>query len=369
MDEPQFQGLRQFYTDDELKLFKAKRDEFIDDIGEELIQEVVFDILTGRNVRTSTETFTRSRISRLNLALMKLFLNGSALIEDFVERLPELAMTILSGSYSEEDALIATWILGLTGKGIQNILRDSKSDLDEYTKSYLETSQKIIEEYKSNYGELTGTIKIGNNKAIEIDWLFILYLLNFSGSQTLTVRGSEKSLYGKFFEKLVLGSLLHILGFSHVEPHDMQSPDKIFWLSSSSEDEQRESDATLIYAPGKGMRFDIGFIGRGNTEISLDKVSRYNREIQLGATHYFMGTIIIVDRIGGRSKIQNLANKIDGHIIQMSASYWPRSVANHLKTLLGYDNPIADMNFEEIEPYLKEKLSEVPLMDFIRSSK
>src|SRR5215213_9890314 len=140
MEEEQFQGLSQFYTSEELNLFTASRDELIDDIGEELIQEVVFDILTGRNVRTSTEAITRSRISRLNLALVKLFLNGSTLIEDFTTRLPDLALTVLSGNYSKEDALIATWVLGLTGKGMQNILRDSIADLDTYTKSYVEVS-------------------------------------------------------------------------------------------------------------------------------------------------------------------------------------------------------------------------------------
>src|SRR5690606_14779641 len=103
-----------------------------------------------------------------------------------------------------------------------------------------------------------------------INWLFMIYLLNTIGSQTLTIRGSDKSTYGKLFEKLVLGSLLHVMGFDFQKSGELENPNRVFWLSSNDDD--RESDATLLYEAGKGVRFDIGFIGRGNTEISLDKV-------------------------------------------------------------------------------------------------
>jgi hypothetical protein len=72
---------------------------------------------------------------------------------------------------------------------------------------------------------------------------------------------------------------LHILGFEYVTPPPHKTS-RVFWLSSR--EERRESDATLLYEAGKGVRFDIGFIGRGNPEISLDKVSRFEREISLG---------------------------------------------------------------------------------------
>src|SRR5690606_7836722 len=131
------------------------------------------------------------------------------------------------------------------------------------------------------------------------------------GSETLTIRGSEKSLYGKFCEKVVLGALLHILGFEHVAVGDVTKAEHVFWLSSNS-DRGRESDATILYKLGQGIRIDIGFIGRGNTEISLDKVSRYRRKVEVGDDVWYMGTIIIVDRIGPRSRIVELAREIDG---------------------------------------------------------
>jgi len=69
------------------------------------------------------------------------------------------------------------------------------------------------------------------------------------------------------------------------------------------------------------LRFDIGFIGSGNPEISLDKVTRFEREILLSCSKFFMATIILVDRIGANSRIERMAEEVQGTIIQMSAGY------------------------------------------------
>src|SRR5262249_2150482 len=132
--------------------------------------------------------------------------------------------------------------------------------------------------------------------------------------------------------------------------------------------EKRESDATLLYSAGKGARFDIGFIGRGNTEISLDKVSRFEREISLGSSHYYMATIIIVDRIGRNSRVEQLARAIDGRIVQMIAGYWPKQVARELNRVMGFEHELVNMDQSQIDAYLKKKLSIVPLEKFIRQT-
>jgi len=183
------------------------------------------------------------------------------------------------------------------------------------------------------------------------------------GAETLTIRGSAKSAYGKLFEKLVLGSLLHILDFKFVKPDEIQKLSKVFWLATRGE--RRESDATLIYQAGKGVRFDIGFIGRGNPEISLDKVSRFQREITLGKSKWYMATIILVDRIGKQSRIERLAKEIGGTIIQMSMGYWPQEVAKVLKNTLGYKHKLASMKQSQLGQYLHEEMQKVPLEKFI----
>ena len=114
------------------------------------------------------------------------------------------------------------------------------------------------------------------------------------------------------------------------------------------------------------MRFDIGFIGRGNPEIALDKVSRFARHEDIEGTNWYMATIIIVDRLGRGSRVEQLAREIDGEIVQMSGAYWPQEVAMILERRLGYKHPLVDMDQQAIEGYLKEALRNVPLESFIR---
>lgn len=165
----------------------------------------------------------------------------------------------------------------------------------------------------------------------------------------------------------MLGSLLHILGFKFIQFSETKKLKKIFWLASRGE--RRESDATLIYDTGKGVRFDIGFIGRGNPEISLDKISRFEREITLGHSKWYMATIILVDRIGEKSRIEQLARKLGGSIIQMSMGYWPQEVAKVLKEALGYRHSLASMSHSEIGSYLKRQIPNVPFEKFIGTEK
>ena len=191
----------------------------------------------------------------------------------------------------------------------------------------------------------------------------MIHLLGAVGAQTLTLRGSDKSTYGKLFERLILGSLLHILGFRLVDAETNTSFDRVLWLSSRRE--RRESDATLIYTAGKGVRFDIGFIGRGNPEISLDKVSRFEREMEYGRSRHYMATFIIVDRVGEGSRIVELARQIDGIIIQMSMAFWPREVAKGLQDAVGLKHELIDMPTSQISDYLKDKMADAPIEQFI----
>lgn len=356
--------LTSLLSDDMLEMLRVKGKSLIKRIGMDVIRGVVLDVLTGKNIRSSTEILTRRRVASLNLATVRLFLRGSQVMDNFIERLPYLASDTLSkGKLTKEERWLAQWILGLTDKGVQNILRDDYQALADYRNSYIETCRDIITQQAHSYGELSGNLTFGTEASSQINWLFMIYLLNTIGTQTLTLRGSDKSTYGKLFEKLVLGALLHILGFEFQKSGQLENTNRVFWLSSHDED--RESDATVLYEAGKGIRFDIGFIGRGNTEISLDKVSRYRREIQLGRENWFMATLIIVDRIGERSRIQKLAQSIEGTIVQMSAGYWPQRVAVTLHQILGFEHPILAMEQSDVGDFLKARLQDVPLETFV----
>jgi len=331
-------------------------------IGIEAIRDVVLDILTGKNLRDSTEFITRRRISFLNLSLFEMFINNSD--QNNVHELISRAVEVLQKEQiPKPERWLAQWILGLTDKASQNILRDNPNELTSYKTRYINSCEEVIKNFELQHGSLSGVVEIDSTKKGLMSWGLIAYLLNTIGAETLTIRGSAKSTYGKLFEKLVLGSLLHILGFKFVSSTDGEELKRIFWLASRGE--QRESDATLIFDAGKGIRFDIGFIGRGNPEISLDKVSRFEREITLGHSKWYMATIIIVDRIGEKSRIDRLAKNIGGNIIQMSMGYWPQEVAKILRDVLGYRHSLASMSHSEIGSYLRRRIKKVPLKKFI----
>lgn len=350
-----------------LRLLSAGGSELVREVGLDVVRGVVLDILRGRNLRDSTEVLTRRRIAALNLAMLILFLKGSSRSNEFIANLPKLSQDILSlRRVDKTDRWLAQWMLGLTDKAFQNVLRDDPAALVEYRERYVRACEEVIAAQVAEQGDLNGQIQTSSGLKAQIDWLWVTYLLNAVGAQTLAIRGSEKSTYGKLFEKLVLGTLLHILGFKHILPPP-QEFERVFWLSSRGE--RRESDATLLYEPGKGVRFDIGFIGRGNPEISLDKVTRFEREISLGHSTYYMATIILVDRIGANSSIESLAQKIGGTIIQMSASYWPKQVAHVLQETLGFKHAILQMDNGQMDDFLRKQMPSVPLEDFVGLSR
>lgn len=336
--------------------------EVINKVGADIIKNIIVSILCGENVRDLTEDLTKRRLAIINGALLTLFVRGCSSIEDFVSKLPELAGSQLKLKNPKVDKDILLWLLGLTGKGVQNILRSSPKILNEYVRKSNATTKKIAEECRNSYGDLRGTLTLDKDTA-EINWNVILPVFNTIGTQTLAIRGAEKSMYGKLFERLVLGSCLSILGFEQIGNKETSDCNKVFWLSSRGS--KRESDATALFEPGKGVRFDIGFIGPGNTEISLDKVSRFEREMEYGRQNHFMATFIIVDRIGTKSRIVDLARKIDGTIIQMSMAYWPKEMAEKLGFVLGFKHPIQKMAPENIERYIKTAMKKINIEDFV----
>lgn len=161
----------------------------------------------------------------------------------------------------------------------------------------------------------------------------------------------------------MLGSFLSILGFERVNPATNSKTENVFWLSDSSD--FRESDATLLLSPGKLARFDIGFIGPGNSEISKDKLSRYAREIEREGTKYNSVTFIVVDRLPQTGKTQQAAKEIEAEIIQMSMQFWPKVLAERLGTRLGFQHELQKMPESEIADYLERKLAPVAIEDFL----
>ncbi len=306
----------------------------------------------------------------MNASMLKTYVSASTSYENFFSRISELVKNEVELKKRKIKPSVAQrhylyWLLGLTQKGIQNILRE-----DETLSSYLEVFDRNLDEMgkemERSYGRLAMSIKLPGEKSCRMEWPSFLRCMLAIGSQTLAIRGSEKSVYGKLFEKFVLGSVLTLLGASYINKDDTSRNDMVFWLSER--EEKRESDATLLLRPGSGIRFDIGFIGKGNTEVSLDKVSRFERFMERGGITSSTITIILIDRIGNKSRIKEMAKSINGHIIQMSGTYWVYELAQTIKQEFDfYDHPILHSSPEKSLDFLKSHISEIDLNQFLHS--
>ncbi|MFD0977842.1 CfrBI family restriction endonuclease [Salinimicrobium gaetbulicola] len=345
------------------RLTKFTGKEMIDRVGREVINGVVASILSGGNVRTLTEGLTQRRIVLSNASFFLTYLKGLETFEDFEENIDNIVTNeLLENKLKAEEKIFLQWFLGLTGKSIQNVLRSNPEEVENHLKEFSNRITSASKELTEEFGELNTAVSISENNYL-LKWPSILRLFYGIGTQTLALRGSEKSMYGKLFEKLILGAVLTLLGFEQIDPEKSSKTNKVFWLSQRKN--KRESDATILSKPGVGARFDIGFIGPGNTEISLDKVSRFEREMDHGRQLHYMSTIILVDRIGEGSRITDMASEIDGHIVQMSMTYWVKEVAEILQEKVGHKHPILKMSGEETLDYIEKEMENIDLKNFM----
>ncbi|MBI4034650.1 CfrBI family restriction endonuclease [Candidatus Saccharibacteria bacterium] len=347
-------------------LLEVKGIDLVERLGMEAVRGVVCDIMAGVNVRTATEALTRKRITLLNVALLVMYLRAQ---RDFGPLGRDVTSAVRAelelGGMPPSEKRVLWWMLGLTKKQIDNVLRSDPDAWDDYIEKFSDAISDTVKEAEKTHGELNGSLSVGGeDKQIPIDWRWAIHLMTAVGAQTLATRGSEKSMYGKFFEKLILGGILHVLGLRLISEGSSVS-DNVYWLSSRGR--KRESDATALFDKGIGIRFDIGFIGVGNTEISLDKVSRFEREIEMGGKSKFMHTIIIVDRIGDRSRIVELAKEIDGTILQMSSKNWPIQLAAKLEEIVdGFESPFKEMDDEETVSYIRKRITTAPFDEILK---
>jgi len=346
-----------------LNLVNYSGTELIDRLGKEIISNVVLSVLCGDNIRNLTEGLTQRRILLMNASLIMTYLNAFRSYDNLSDNLSRIVLSDVVGRLSKVKKRYLLWFLGLTGKSIQNVVRE-QSYLEKYICDLDNNLSQIGADVEKQYGELDIAVKHDGISYL-LQWPDLLRCMLAIGAQTLTIRGSEKSMYGKLFEKFVLGSVLTVLGFDYISRYDTRNTN-VFWLSERLD--KRESDATALLRPGSGIRFDIGFIGAGNTEVSLDKVSRFERIMERNGYTNSTVTIILIDKIGEGSRIMAMAEAIGGHIIQMSGTYWVHELAETIKRLFPfYDNPVLSLTKEESLDYLKKEMSEIDLSQFLTS--
>lgn len=351
----------------------ANGKEFIERLGVETARQVILAVLRGENIRTQTEPLTRRRVAIATGAMVYLFVKGWAEVDNFTENLSAYALEQMDNtSQSKKDTFWpAQWLIGLTGKSIQNVLRSNP----ELRQSYIQDFENAVEEAARRCEEDFGEISMSLGYVVDgelrqsinaLNWKDLTRLTTAIGATTLTIRGSEKSTYGKLFERLIMGSVLTILGFEHVENSQSPKREKVFWLSDSTD--VRECDATIRLRPGKLARFDIGFIGKGNPEIMKDKLTRYANEIEQNGKANFSQTFIIVDKMPDTTKTTEAAKKSGSEIIQMSMQFWALELAKRIKARLGYSAEILSVPEDELSDYIEQRLQPVPILNFLNST-
>lgn len=298
--------------------------QFVERLGVAAIRETIRRVMMGENLRTQTEPLSRRRIAQVSGALVAMFTRGYLDDADFGQRLSGYAVEQLRTSSKSDKSRVwpAQWILGLTSKSVQNVLRSDAETLAGYVADFEEAIRDAARHCRDQLGDYRialGRYEGPDGTSVELDWEGITRLTTAIGAQTLAIRGSDKSTFGKLFERLILGSFLSLLGFERVDRNHPTKDRGVFWLSDSSDD--RESDATLLVEPGKLARFDTGFIGPGNSEISKDKLTRYRSEMQHGGVTATSVTFIVVDRLPESGTTQEVAQGIGAEIVQMSMVY------------------------------------------------
>jgi len=362
------QSIRDLFPQDSRLLLTGGGKEFIERIGVEAARHVVLSVMQGENIRTQTEPLSRRRIAQVCGAIVALFAKGHLQQPDFTQQLSFMALQEIAASRKNDNASIwpAQWLIGLTGKSVQNVLRSDPAARQAYISDFESAVQEAAEKCRAEMGDLQmrlGYAQGEQGQAVPLDWQDITRLTTAIGSATLTIRGSDKSIYGKLFERLILGSFLTVMGFERVNPATNTKTRNVFWLSDSSD--LRESDATLLLSPGRLARFDIGFIGPGNSEISKDKLSRYAREVEREGTKHNSVTFKVVDRLPRTGKTDQAARDIEAEIVQMSMQYWPKLLAQRIGARLGYQHKLQTMPDAEIRQFLERRLASVAIQDFL----
>ncbi|MBQ8889685.1 MAG: CfrBI family restriction endonuclease [Bacteroidaceae bacterium] len=352
---------------DSLNLVNYSGKELIDRLGGDIISNVVLSVLRGDNLRNLTEGLTQRRILLMNASLIVTYLKALQSYDDLVENINEIIAGEVQNKrlkLSKAEKQYLFWFLGLTGKSIQNVVRDS-GGFSSYLSSLDRNLSQIADDVEKIYGRLDIQATLPDNGIHQMmNWPSLLRCMLALGAQTLSIRGSEKSMYGKLFEKFVLGSVLTILGGTYINREDTTKNIMVFWLSERQE--KRESDATLLLRPGAGIRFDIGFIGKGNPEISLDKVTRFERIMERGGLTHNTTTIILIDTLGDNSRTESMARNIGGYIVQMSGTYWVYELASIIKKEFPfYNHPILSLKKEQSLAYLGKAMQKVDLSLFL----
>ena len=153
-------NLSDLLSKDALELLTSNGVPLVQTIGIEAIRDVVLDILSGKNLRDSTEFITRRRISFLNLSLFEMLIDNAdkSTIYELIDRSVEI---LQQKRIPKTERWLSQWILGLNDKAFQNISRDDPQGLNSYKQQYVDSCDEVIRSFEDKHGSLSCVVKYG----------------------------------------------------------------------------------------------------------------------------------------------------------------------------------------------------------------
>ncbi|MBM3150470.1 MAG: CfrBI family restriction endonuclease, partial [Chloroflexi bacterium] len=212
---------------------------------------------------------------------------------------------------TQEEKWLKLWLLGLTKKTAVNL--GVKSDMyKDYQRMVKVSTDEIVKQLKWK----PSIIELANEELerVALSPSDSIWLLQIAGAAVLTIRGSKKAIAGKRLEKAIARTALKALGLTE---------GKHFWLNIGRDLEvDREIDAELITRRGR-IRIDIALIGKGNQEVSEDKLGRVGRN-----------GIVLVDILGTRSQVPRNAARHEVRVIQLRNNLALSELHSYLEPLM-----------------------------------
>jgi hypothetical protein len=277
-----------------------------------VIRELVGQLIQGGNYREISERYTRERLLMstswlLHVAYTFKCCYGDSWRSALLRRLEEQPLR-------SQEQYLRLWLLGLTRKTAQNV-GISREEEEEFLSRMVEHAGDVASAAGLQYGPLL--VRVGQQRPesmVEFSHEETLWLMAMVGALTLTIRGSQKSFYGKRLEKAFLHAALLLLGLR--EPED-------FSLAIGRDIEvEREVNGEVRTKRGMA-RIDMSLIGQGNQEVSEDKLNRVGRN-----------GIVLVDKLGGRSQVPETARRHGVKIIQIRHHFPVTEMYEHLQPLV-----------------------------------
>jgi len=88
--------------------------------------------------------------------------------------------------------------------------------------------------------------------------------------------------------------------------------------------------------------------------------------VEIAGEATYMGTVIIVDTIGPKSRVPKLAAAADASVIQMSGSYWPRDLGGVLAEIVPHwDSPMEGMTDAESAEFVADRMESAPFHEVV----